>query len=303
MDWWSEFADRIECDAPIGRSTWFQLGGCARYLFRPRDVNDLASLLARAKQADVPFKVLGAGANVLVSDDGFDGVVVRLDGDAFCKVKRRASLWDVGAGVDLTSLARGCSERGFSGLECMAGIPGSVGGAVRMNAGGRSGEIGDVVREIDALRPDDGAVETLVRDEISFGYRRTGLGERIVLTARLELRENDPAQVKHRFDEQFEAKKRSQPLGGKSAGCIFKNPEGHAAGALIDQAGLKGTRCGEARVSERHANFIIAQAGATASDVLRLIELVRERVRRVFGIELEEEIDIWKPVGAGGRKG
>lgn len=295
MSWWSEYADRIEPDAPIGRSTWFRLGGSARYLFHPRDVDDLASLMARAGQEGVPFKVLGAGANVLVSDDGFDGVVVRLDSDAFRATTRRGNSWNVGAGADLPLLAHQCCDQGFSGLECLAGIPGSIGGAVRMNAGGRSGEFGDVVSEIETLRP-DGCSETLTHDQIGFGYRHTELGDRIVLSARLALEKDDPDRVKGKFDELLQEKRRAQPLGDKSAGCIFKNPDGHAAGALIDRAGLKGRRCGGAQVSERHANFIVAQEGATASDVLELIDLIRENVRTAFGVELEEEIDIWRPV-------
>jgi UDP-N-acetylmuramate dehydrogenase len=303
MSWSSEFADRIERDAPIGRSTWYRLGGTARYLFHPHDTNDLAALMTRARQEDVPFKVLGAGANVLVSDDGYDGVVVRLDTDNFRTTTiHKDPAGDeadvvVGAGVDLPSLARRCSERGLSGLECMAGIPGSVGGAVCMNAGGRPGEFGDVVREVETIDL-DGNVETLTRRQVGFTYRHTGLGQRVVLSARLALKHAEPERVKATFDALFQEKSRAQPLGEKSAGCIFKNPEGHAAGALIDRSGLKGTRCGGAEVSHRHANFIVAHDGATASDVLELIDLIRERVRQDFGVELEEEIDIWRPTGS-----
>jgi len=297
MSWWSEFANRIERDTPLGRHTWYRLGGPARYLFRPRDAEDLASLLTRAKHEDIPVKVLGSGANVLISDDGFDGVVVRLDNDAFCTTTRRGTSLEVGAGVDLMPLARRCSEQGLSGLECLAGIPATVGGAVRMNAGGRFGEFGTVVREIEVLRT-DGGVETWPHDRIGFRYRRTDLGDGIVLSAQLELVEDDPDRVKRTFDDLLEYKERSQPLADRSAGCVFKNPVGQSAGALIDQAGLKGARYGKAQVSRRHANFIVAEHGATASDVLHLIDLIRERVRSVFGTELETEIEIWKPVRA-----
>lgn len=297
MSWWSAFASRIECDTPLGRHTWYRLGGPARFLFRPRDAEDLASLLARAKHEDIPVKVLGSGANVLISDDGFDGVVVRLDNDAFCNTTWRGRSVKVGAGVDLMPLARRCSEQGLSGLEYLAGIPATVGGAVRMNAGGRFGEFGTVVHEIDVLCT-DGGVETWPHDRIGFRYRRTDLGDSIVLSAELELVEDDPNRVKRIFDDLLEYKERSQPLSGRSAGCVFKNPVGHSAGALIDQAGLKGARCGKARVSRRHANFIVAERGATASDVMYLIDLIRDQVRKVFGTELETEIEIWKPVRA-----
>jgi UDP-N-acetylmuramate dehydrogenase len=296
MSWFSDFANQIECDAPLGRKTWFRLGGRARYLFQPRDAEQLAGLVVRAREQDLPLKVLGRGANVLVSDDGFDGVVVRLDHAAFRRVERRGSRVEVGAGVDLMPFVRTCNARGLSGLECMAGIPATIGGAIRMNAGGRFGEFGRVVRYVRVLRP-DGSTETWSRQRCGFGYRRSGVGENIVLSAELELVEDDPDRVRRVFEEHFAQKRDSQPLGDRSAGCIFKNPVGKSAGALIDQAGLKGTRCGAARVSERHANFIVARRGATASDVLRLIDLIRERVRSAFSTDLEVEIDIWKPLG------
>ncbi len=301
MSWWSEFASRIEHDAPIGRETWFRLGGRARHLFRPDDTDALALLMRRAKQEGIPVKVLGTGANVLISDDGFDGVVVRLDSDAFRTTEQRGTSLRVGAGIELMPLSRRCSEKLFSGLECLAGIPATIGGAARMNAGGREGEFGDVVREVRVLQS-DGNVETWPRERIGFGYRHSNLGRCIVLSALLELREDDPRSVKRTFDECLERKKRSQPLADKSAGCIFKNPEGQSAGALIDRAGLKGARYGGAYVSKRHANFIVVERGATASDVMHLIDIVRKRVLRVFDTELELEIDIWQPERAEGRK-
>lgn len=299
MNWWSAFADRMDLDAPLGRHTWFGLGGAARYLCRPRDAEDLAALVARTREADTSFKVLGEGANVLVSDDGFDGVVVRLDDAAFRKVERNGNLLCAGAGVDLMPLARSCSEAGLAGLEGLAGIPASIGGAVRMNAGGRFGEIADVVRAIDVLTP-QGRVERWSKERIGFGYRHSAIQDEIILAAEFELREEDPEAVGRRFHECFAMKMQSQPIREHSAGCIFKNPHGRSAGAMIDRAGLKGARCGGARVSERHANFIVADGGATASDVLRLIDVVRDRVRTEFATELDLEIDVWRPSGPGG---
>ena len=296
MSWWRDFAERITFDAPLGRKTWFRLGGRARYLFQPHSAEQLAALAVRAREQGVPLKVLGCGANVLVSDDGFDGVVVRLDHASFRRVERRGSQVDVGAGVDLMPFARACSKRGLSGLECMAGIPATIGGAIRMNAGGRSGEFGNVVKNVQVLRP-EGDTETWSKERCGFGYRHCELGDNIVLSAQLELVEDDPGRVRQTFEEYFAQKRGSQPIGDRSAGCIFKNPVGRSAGTMIDQAGLKGTQWGAARVSERHANFIVARRGATASDVLHLIDLIRERVRSAFSTELEVEIDIWRPVG------
>lgn len=299
MNWWRAFADRMELEAPLARRTWFGLGGSAKFLCRPRSADDLAELAASARNASVPFKVLGAGANVLVSDDGFDGVVVRLDAAAFRTVERTGNRLRVGAGVELMPLARSCSEAGLAGLEGLAGIPASIGGAVRMNAGGRFGEISDVVRSIDVLTP-AGRVERWSKERIGFGYRHSAIGDEIVLSAEIELSEDDPETVGRRYHECFAMKMESQPIRENSAGCIFKNPHGRSAGAMIDQAGLKGTRCGGARVSERHANFIVADGGATASDVLRLIDVVRDRVKQEFATELDLEIDVWRPGGAGG---
>ena len=297
MNWWNEFADQVTCDAPLGTSTWFRLGGKARYLFQPHDAGQLASFLGRAADESVGVKVLGRGANVLVSDDGFDGVVVRLDSEEFRRETRRGERLEVGAGVDLMPLVRRCSRQGLSGLEGLAGIPATVGGAIRMNAGGPAAEMGDVVEEVCVLTPEK-RIEVRSAEQIGFGYRHTGLDPAdIVLSATLKLNEDDPRRVKSAFREHLQRKQRTQPLAEHSAGCIFKNPSLKPAGALIDQAGLKGSRIGAAEVSSLHANFIVARAGATASDVLRLIDYVRERVLRLFDTELETEIEIWRPRG------
>lgn len=296
MSWWKEFADTVQVDAPIARMTWFRIGGCARFLASPRDAAELARFVVRAREEDVPYRVLGAGANVLVSDDGFDGAVIRLEAPAFRRVDRKGRVLQVGGGVDLMPLAKRSSQEGLSGLECMAGIPATVGGAVKMNAGGRLGEFGDVVRTVDILTP-DGQRQLWKRERIGFGYRRSLVGDNIVLGATLELVEDDPVRTTKAFASCFDDKMQSQPIADRSAGCIFKNPPGQSAGALIDQAGLKGVSCGSARVSARHANFIVTGEDASASDVLRLIDLIRERVERRFGTVLELEVDVWRPQG------
>ena len=292
MDWLDEFAGCVERDAPLDKLTSYRLGGRARAVFRPRDVDALAGMLRRGRQEDVPVKVLGGGANVLVRDDGFDGVVVRLDQPAFRDVKVSRNRVQVGAGADLMPLARKLSAQGLSGLEAMAGIPGTVGGAVRMNAGGTQSGIGDVVSGITVM-DSAGQVDEWPRERVGFAYRHTALGDRIVLSVNLELTADDPRRVSQRYQEHFAAKTASQPLGEASAGCVFKNPPNASAGALIDQAGLKGASCGGARVSHKHANFIVARHGATASDVLRLIDLIREKIKKLYATELETEIEIW----------
>lgn len=261
-------------------------------MYRPPDVEGLSRFLRRSASSEVSVRVLGRGANVLIRDDGFDGVVVRLDQPGFRSVRWRGSELDVGAGVDLMKLCKRCSRRGIAGLEAFAGIPATVGGAIRMNAGGHADEFGDVVTEVDVVDR-NGRRETLKPEQIGFRYRHTDLEGRIVVRARLGLRRDNPETTRRRYEEHFAKKQQTQPIRERSAGCVFKNPPGQSAGMLIDRAGLKGTTSGGARVSERHANFIVADRTATASDVLRLIDVVRDRVAKSFGTELETEVEIW----------
>ncbi|MEE9294020.1 MAG: UDP-N-acetylmuramate dehydrogenase [Phycisphaerae bacterium] len=292
MNWLNGFNGKLREFAPLAELTWFRVGGPARWLVSPGSQTELAETLGRAADHGIPYKVLGAGANVLVSDDGFDGVVVRLDEPAFTSTDFDGHLVRAGGGVDLMDLTHVCARRGLSGLEAMAGIPGTVGGAVRMNAGGRHGELGQVVEGVTAVS-ERGAVVSLDRKELLFGYRSSNIGARIVVWATLRLVQSDPVQTMQRFREYWAEKKRAQPLGDRSAGCVFKNPGGASAGALIDQAGLKGYTRGGASVSARHANFIVTAPHATAAHVRAVIDHVRDEVVRRCGVELELEIDIW----------
>ena len=292
MNWLSEFEGWVERDVPLADLTWFGLGGRARYMAHPTDAGRLGGLLRRAVEAEVPVKVLGGGANVLVSDSGFDGLVIRLDDPLFSGFRIEGERVIADGGADLMGLVGDCCRMGLAGLECLAGVPGTVGGAIRMNAGGRHGEIADVVESVEVVEA-CGRQRVLTPDEVGFGYRRTALSDSVVTGARLRLHNEDPKTVYHRFKDIWRSKKHSQPMADQSAGCVFTNPPGESAGRLIDRAGLKGSRVGQARVSPTHANFIVADKGAAATDVLRLIDRIRQTVRRRFGTELELEIDIW----------
>ncbi len=292
MIWSSACKADIRRQVPLADLTWFGLGGPARWMVSPESVEELADVVASATEEQVPYKVLGRGANVLVRDEGFDGLVIRLDRPAFCETCFDEDRVNVGAGVDLMRLSLAASRRGLAGLEPTAGIPATVGGAVRMNAGGRLGEFGDVVESVCIVEP-DGRIRDVFRDELEFGYRRSAVGSRIVVSAVLKLRPEDPREVSERVRAVWREKKASQPLAAQSAGCVFKNPEGGAAGALIDRAKLKGVRRGGACVSARHANFIEVDEGARSADVLALIDHVRGEVARIHGVELELEIDVW----------
>ncbi len=286
------YKGKIAADVPLADLTWYRLGGNARWMASPADSEELADLVRRARNSSVPLKVLGEGANVLIRDDGFDGVVVRLDSGAFNQISFDGDEVCVGAGCGLMPLSRACSDRGLSGLEGMAGIPGSVGGAICMNAGGRHGEFGDVVERVRVI-DSDGASGELGRDDLRFGYRSSNIGGSVVVSVVLRLTPCDPQRSSRRFRELWARKKATQPINERSAGCVFKNPAQGSAGELIDRCGLKGIACGGARVSDRHANFIVTDPGATSSDVLTLIDRVRDVVRERAGIDLELEIDVW----------
>jgi UDP-N-acetylmuramate dehydrogenase len=291
-------------DAPIGAAmTWYAIGGRADLLVRPRSVEALATLLKRCSRSGTPFHVLGSGANLLIADEGVDGVVVRLDEDAFTEVRYNAHgqvhALRAMAGADMAKTLMDATKRGFEGLSQMAGIPASIGGAIRMNAGGAYGCIGDAVESVMCLTR-SGEKVVYPASEVQFGYRGTNIPDPVVLSATFALTPTDPIALRERVKEIFAFKKSTQPLGDNSAGCTFKNPidpvsgQRVPAGKLIDEAGLKGLAVGGATVSERHANFIVTRPGALADDVLNLLALVKKRVHAKHGVELQTEIAVWR---------
>ncbi|MBU0637549.1 MAG: UDP-N-acetylmuramate dehydrogenase [Planctomycetes bacterium] len=293
MSWCDGLEAICRADVPLRDYTWYRLGGPARWFVEPRDEHELAEVLARCQQSELAWRVLGHGANVLVPDAGFDGVVIHLAGAAFTGVRREGNVVLAGAGADFPKLVKRCLAWKLGGLEGLAGIPGTVGGVIRMNAGGRYGEVASWVREVRVIDR-RGQIATRRAGEIGFTYRHTALGDDIVVRATFLLEPGDGDTLRQRFQAIWREKQSSQPaLTGRTAGCIFKNPAGDFAGRLIDAVGLKGTRHGEAEISTRHANFIVAYPGATARDVVDLAQLAKDRVRDASGIELELEIEVW----------
>lgn len=305
----------IEFDAPIGQQrTWYGVGGRADVFVRPRSHEALVKLAQRCHETGTPLRVLGSGANLLIADEGVDGVVVHLDQSAFRESstihRHRPERADaqglaenglrIMAGESMERLVMSTALQGMSGLEMMAGIPATIGGAVRMNAGGRFGSIGDAITAVGTL---DVKGRTVVyrRDAIEFGYRRCSIVDPIILWVEVALKPEDPTVAHERVKEYFAYKKGSQPMADRSAGCVFQNPldpehtAGRlSAGELIDRAGLKGTTHGGAQISVKHANFFPAKPGSRASDVIALMELARERVLEQTGIELHRELVIWQ---------
>lgn len=283
------FVKRAE---PLAPHTWFHLGGPAEFFAEPSSIDQLQALVRRCREASTPVRVLGGGSNILVRDEGVAGVVVRLAAPAFSDITLDKDILSAGGGAKLGHAISTSVREGRAGLEALVGIPGTIGGALHGNAGSRGGDIGQWACQATVMTR-AGEIQERMRDELVFAYRESSLDELVILGAKFQLEEDDPEELTKRMQKQWIVKKASQPLGHQSAGCIFKNPRGMSAGMLIEQAGLKNTRIGQAEVSDRHANFIIADPGATSSDVLKLIDVVRERVLERLGIELETEIEVW----------
>jgi UDP-N-acetylmuramate dehydrogenase len=272
--------------------TWFGLGGPAEYFAEPNTLEELAALVRRSREENLPVRLLGGGSNLLVRDEGVRGVVVRLSGTAFTEINATKFGISAGGGARLGHAISVAVREGFAGLETLVGIPGTIGGATHINAGGQTGDIGQWIQRATILTH-AGELQTREKSELVFAYRQSSLDDVIILNAEFKLDREDPLELTKRMQKEWIMKKATQPMGHQSTGCIFKNPRGVNAGMLIEQAGLKGARVGGAEVNDRHANFIVAEPSATSKDVLQLIELVREKVLERLGVELDLEINVW----------
>ena len=283
--------DQILENEPMSRHTTFRVGGPADALFLPESEEQLMQALSVANAAKVPAVVIGNGSNLVVRDGGIRGLVIVL-GEGMAAIVRTGNTLEAWAGASLARVAAYAQASGLAGLEFASGIPGTLGGGCAMNAGAYGGQLCDVL--IDARVLTDGEARVMTVDELQMGYRtslplRTG---GIVISARFVLTPDDPAAIAERMRELNARRRDKQPLNYPSAGSTFKRPEGHFAGALIEQAGLKGRRVGGAQVSEKHAGFIVNTGGATASDILALIGIVQDAVEARSGIRLETEVRV-----------
>jgi len=282
----------VEKKFSLGQSTWFGLGGTADYLISPQNTDQLADVIKRCGENNIGIRVIGFGSNLLVRDEGVKGAVIKFTGEEFSRIEFDGMSLMAGAGADLSKLVLDCVRKGLGGLEALAGIPGSIGGAVRMNAGGNFGDFGSAVESV-TLMDNEGNIFENAKPELSFDYRSVNITAKYILGAKINLYEADPQQLLKTVKEVWIYKKNTQPLNTRNAGCIFKNPRGMSAGAMIDRAGLKGTKIGGAVVSEKHANFITAEDGCRSGDVIELIEKIQEAVKEKFAVDLELEIQIW----------
>ncbi len=282
--------DNLLLDEPMSEHTTFEVGGPADFYAIPEDFDEVRDVICACKEAGVDYFVLGCGSDLLVSDEGYRGVIVAV-ADGLVGVSVEGDEMCCQAGVGLREASEMACELGLSGLEFACGIPGSVGGACFMNAGAYGGCMADVLKEVRVLLP-DGSVDDVAAEDLALGYRQSRIADEgwVVLSATFDLDRGDPEKIRATMDDLTRQREEKQPLELPSAGSTFKRPEGHFAGKLITDAGLKGYRFGGAAVSKKHAGFVVNVDGATAADVHAVIEHVQDEVERQFGVHLEPEV-------------
>ena len=282
--------ENVLVDEPMKEHTTFQIGGPADLFVMPDDPDEVAEVLAACRAVDAPFFVLGCGSDLLVSDEGYRGVIISLT-EGLINVSVDGREMSCQAGVGLREASEMACELGLSGLEFACGIPGSIGGACFMNAGAYDGCIADVLKSVRVLKA-DGTVDTLSVGDLHLGYRKSRIADEgmVVLSATFSLKRGDSEEIRARMDELTRLREEKQPLELPSAGSTFKRPEGHFAGKLISDAGLMGWQSGGAAVSKKHAGFVVNVGGATAADVHAVIEHVQDEVERQFDVRLEPEV-------------
>ncbi len=282
--------DNVALDEPMSKHTSFRIGGPADLFVTPDDIDELRDVIAACKAAGVPHFVLGCGSDLLAADEGYRGVIVSCT-KGLVNVAIDGETMACQAGVPLREASEMACELGLSGLEFACGIPGSVGGACFMNAGAYGGCVADVLESVRCLMP-DGTQQSLPVEELALGYRASRVRDEglVVLSATFRLHEGDQDDIRARMDDFTQRRRKKQPLELPSAGSTFKRPEGHFAGKLISDAGLKGYAHGGASVSTKHAGFVVNNGGATAADVHAVIRHVQDEVERQFGVRLEPEL-------------
>jgi UDP-N-acetylmuramate dehydrogenase len=287
-----DFAAITRTQEPLAPFTALKIGGPAEAFIEPRTVSELASVVQRCVARHVPYRVLGAGGGLLVRDEGVRGVVLRLSAKEFTEVSVDGRRLRAGCGTPLSSAIAEAARYNLAGLESLVGLTGTIGGALRINAGDRTAEIGQFVRQcrvLDSL----GQEQVRERDELHFEAGRSGIDEPVLVAADFELEPDAPATVRKRLLKAWIQHKANQPFSYQASARLFRNPPGLSAAALIEQAGLGGTRVGGAQVNDRNANYVVVDSGTQASDVLKLIELIQDRVQERFRTDLELVLSVW----------
>lgn len=283
---------RILIDVPMKEHTSMRVGGKAKMLLLPENTDEITETVRYLSENEIPYYVIGNGTNLIVSDSGYNGVIIKLS-DNFSSVTVNDNIITAKAGAPIVSVSNLACENSLSGLEFAAGIPGTVGGAAVMNAGAYGGEMKDVVFEAVCIDGNANMVR-LVSDDLRFGYRKSRMQDDnlMVLEVKMRLKEGNRDEIREKMKELNRRRREKQPLNFPSAGSIFKRPEGHYAGKLIEEAGLRGYRIGGAQVSEKHCGFIVNTGTASAADVIELIEFIKKRVFETSGVMLQQEVKI-----------
>ena len=284
------FPGVFRTEVAMAPMTHVRIGGAAEFLLEPHSEEGVAQVVRLAARFEQPLHILGNGSNVLIPTEGLRGMVLSLG--QLNRVMRDDDRITAGAGVTLPSLIRGTKDLGLAGLELLIGVPAVVGGAVAMNAGTHDTEVFEHLVSIVAVNS-EGELEIIGKDGMSPSYRNGGLGDRIVVGATFELRQDEPQEIFQRMEVSLKRRNATQPVTEMCVGCVFKNPPGDAAGRLIEAAGCKTLRRGEVVVSGKHANYFINEGGATSQDFLDLVRDVQDRVREEFAVELKPEVRIW----------
>ena len=292
MDVFAGLEHIVRENEPLAPYSWLRLGGPAQFFAEPTNRKELATLVRRCHDAGLPIRLLGGGSNLLVRDKGVAGLVVQLTAPEFSQITVDGNLVYAGGGAKLSHAITHAVREGLAGLEQLVGIPGTIGGALHGNATGHVGDIGGWTHSATVMTR-EGDILTRSRDEMRFSHRQSSLDELVLLDAHFKLESEDSGSITRRMQKIWIAKKASQPQGDENTAWVFKNPPGGTAAELIEAAGMKGTHVGEVEVSEVNANFIVARRGATSSEVLKLIELLREGVAQRMGVQLELQLDVW----------
>lgn len=287
-----DFNKILSRDESLADHTWLKIGGNAERFYTPESRDQLISLIQCCAESSISVRILGGGSNLLVSDSGVSGAVIQVREPLLGAISVSGSTVTAEGGALLSHVVSESVRADLSGLENLVGIPGTIGGAVTGNAGGRHGDIGEFVKKVEVVTHAGQVVERS-GDELTFSYRSSSITDLLILSVALELRPDESEGLTDRMKKIWIMKRATQPLADQSAGCIFRNPRGLSAGALIEQCGLKDLTVGKARISDRHANFVVTDAGATSSEVESLVEKVQAAVSEKFGIELELEICKW----------
>ncbi|TRZ95980.1 UDP-N-acetylmuramate dehydrogenase [bacterium] len=293
MRWPKNLDEKIRLRVKLAGYTTFKIGGPARFFFEPDSLKELLEALAFAKNKGIPVVILGAGSNILVSDSGLDGLVIKLSGRDFKLLRINGVYMQAGCGLKLNQLLIGAKNKSLSGFEFLAGIPGTLGGALMGNAGARGKSIGDLVEELRVLDY-NGKIKLLKKDQLKFSYRKSNLHKYIIVSAKLKLAPGKQDEIALLISQFLRQRARTQENNLPNAGCIFKNPTKAVAGKLIEACGLKSKAAGGAVISKVHANFILNRGRAKSKDVLSLMHLMRDEVKRRFKVNLEPEIILWK---------